>query len=99
MENYTFEDYKRFIFDLNKRLKQTFDMTKVANLIYNTYGVKENLYVVNQTYSKYSPSLNITLTKKVIYNVNLILKIKILFMKLKTHGKQKSILKNLKNLQ
>ena len=64
MEDYTFEDYKKFIFYLNKRLKQTFDMTKVANLIYNTYGVKENLYVVNQTHSKYSPSLNIILTKK-----------------------------------
>ena len=33
MEDYTFEDYKKFIFYLNKRLKQTFDMTKVASYL------------------------------------------------------------------
>ena len=39
MTNYTYTDYTKFINELTVASNKTFDMSEVANLLYNVHGI------------------------------------------------------------
>lgn len=63
MTNYTYTDYTKFIAELTTASNNTFDMSKVANLLYNVHGIKEEICVSRCYSGDKSPFLNVFLTK------------------------------------
>ena len=63
MTNYTYTDYTKFINELTVASNKTFDMSEVANLLYNVHGIKEEISVSRCYSGDKSPFLNVFLTK------------------------------------
>lgn len=63
MANFTYADYTKFIKELTKASNKTFDMTEVANILYNVHGIKEEICVSRCYTGDKSPFLNVFLTK------------------------------------
>lgn len=63
MTNYTYTDYTKFINELTVASNKTFDMSEVANLLYNVHGIKEEIGVSRYYSGDKSPFLNVFLTK------------------------------------
>lgn len=81
MTNYTYTDYTKFINELTVASNKTFDMSEVANLLYNVHGIKEEISVSRCYSGDKSPFLNVFLTKTEHSNLFQTLKMKKNLMK------------------